>query len=221
MSLSVLPECRKSVALALLLLVVSLAAQESARDAWQRPAEVLEALGIRAGSVVADIGCGRGYFTAHLARRVGAAGSVYAVEVDPQALAAVEELVARHGFSQVRVVEGQADDPRLPPETLDVALIVDSYHEFRRPDAMLEKIFGALKPGGLLGIIDRAAEPGQERASYLRRHRIPKEFVEQDAARHGFRFLREAPGFLRPLGSVSFYFLVFEKPEPGGNARPN
>lgn len=187
------------------------------RDAWQRPAEILDALGVGEGMSVADIGCGRGYFTAHLARRVGRGGVVYAVDTDAEALAEVERLVERNGFGQVRIVRGERDDPRLPADTLDGALIVDTYHEFTQPDAMLEKIFTALKPGGRLGIIDRVAEPGEERSSYLRRHRIPQELIQDDAARHGFRFARAPAGFVRPRDNLAMYFLIFEKPgRPAG-----
>ncbi|MFQ5816840.1 MAG: methyltransferase domain-containing protein [Terriglobia bacterium] len=184
------------------------------RDAWQRPAEVLDALGVREGSVVADVGCGRGYFTAHLARRVGPEGVVYAVDIDEAALAAVTRLVERNPAwrGRVRLVRSQPDDPRLPTGRLDVVLIVDTYHEFRTPDAMLEKIFAALKPGGRVGIIDRAAEPGQSRSVYRRRHRIPKEIVVREATRHNFILLREAPGFTRPRRKIPMYFLVFQKP---------
>lgn len=187
---------------------------EEGRDGWQRPAEVLDALGVEEESVVADIGCGRGYFTAHLARRVGPGGRVYAIDVDAEALAAVERLVERNRFQQVKIVRGQADDPQLPADVLDVALVVDTYHEFTEPEAMLAKIFAALKPGGRLGIIDRVTEPGQERAHYRRRHRIPPEVVEEETARHGFVFLREAPGFIRPRDSLAMYFLIFQKPVP-------
>lgn len=185
---------------------------QEARDAWQRPAEVLDALGVGEGSVVADIGCGQGYFTAHLARRVGPTGLVYAVDIDEDALAAVERLAARNDLRQVRITHSEPDDPRLPDESLDVALIVDTYHEFHQPEAMLERIFGALKPGGRLGIIDRESEAGELRSYYLRRHRIPKQLVQEEVARHGFRFVHEADGFQRPRGSISLYFLIFEKP---------
>jgi len=195
----------------LLAAALALGAQDS-RDAWQRPADVLDALEIRAGSVVADIGCGNGYFTRHLARRVGPGGLVYAVDIDPQTLDAVRRWAEQEEISHVRIVHGEPDDPRLPAAVLDAALIVDTYHEFTRPDEMLGKIYSALKPGGRLGIIDREVEAEGSRASYRRRHRIPRELVQEDAARQGFRFVREAPGFVRPRGSLQLYFLILEKP---------
>jgi predicted methyltransferase len=192
---------------------LALGAQD-ARDAWQRPADVLDALEIREGSVVADIGCGSGYFTRHLARRVGPGGLVYAVDIDPESLDAVHRWAEQEKISHVRIVRSEPDDPRLPAAVIDVALIVDTYHEFTHPDQMLEKIYAALKPGGRLGIIDRELEAGDSRASYRRRrrHRIPRELVQEDAARHGFRFVREAPGFVRPRGNLVIYFLILQKP---------
>lgn len=205
-----------------LLLALSLAAatlvaaprSDQARDAWQRPQEVMDTLGLHPGSVVADIGCGRGYFTFHLARRVGADGHVYAVDVDTAVLRAVQEEAEREGWQQVETVAAAPDDPRLPAASLDMALIVNAYHEMREYDAELEKIFAALKPGGRLGIIDGAIAPGQPRSAYYPRHRIPKELVKEDAARHSFRFLAEKPGFVRTRDQRHFYFLLFEKP-PG------
>jgi len=191
-------------------------AQQTDRDAWQRPAEVMDALGVGEGSVVADIGCGTGYFTMHLARRVGSTGRVYAVDIDPYVISDLTRTAAGNNLTQIRPVLSQPDDPRLPPASLDIALIANTYHEFTHHDAMLAKIYIALKPGGLLSIIDRPSEPGQPRSYYLRRHRIPKELVLEDAARHGFVFLWEAPGFTPPGDPTQWYFLIFQKPSMAG-----
>lgn len=182
------------------------------RDAWQRPLEVLDALGVAPGSAVADVGSGPGYFTFHMAERVGPQGKVYAVEIDRTDLEKLRERAQGENLVQVETVLGERDDPRLPPATLDAALIVNAYHEMRDYDSMLTAIFRALKPGGRLGIIDAAIAPGEKRSTYYRRHRIPKELVRDDASRNGFDFLEERPGFVRPRGDKEFYFLVFEKP---------
>ena len=107
---------------------------------------------------------------------------------------------------------GAKDDPRLPPESVDVVLVVNAYHEMRDYDAMLAGLFRALKPGGLLGIIEAADEPGKPRENYYSRHRMPEEVVREDAERAGFRFLRNEPGFTRPSRRKEFYFLIFAKP---------
>lgn len=192
-----------------------------ARDAWQRPEEVMDALGVRRGSVVADVGCGRGYFSFHLARRVGSEGKVYAEDIDEDKLAAVEREAREKRLSQIETVSGTADDPGLPAAGVDVVLVVNAYHEFRHYPPMLEGIFKALKPGGLLGLIDGVALPGSSRDSYTRRHRIPEETVREDALRAGFEFLREGPGFTRPDDGKEFYFVIFRKlpgvPVPAGD----
>lgn len=186
----------------------------AARDAWQRPAEVMDAIGISSGSVVADIGAGNGYFTFHLANRVGPRGRVYAVEISRSDLDDVLERAQRERLGQIEGVLGETNDPRLPAGALDAALIVNAYHEMRDHDAMLAAIFHALKPGGRLGIIDAGTEPGEDRETYFRRHRIPDALVREDAARAGFLYLGRRPGFTRPRDNREFWFLVFTKPEP-------
>lgn len=200
--------------LLLLALAATLAAQDTGaeRDAWQRPAEVMDALGVEAGSVVADVGCGEGYFSLHLAQRVGAAGRVYAVDVDEEALEKLRAEAKKQKLVQIDIIVGIEDDPRLLEGSLDAALIVNTYHEMRRYDAMLEAIHRALKPGGRLGIIDAATEAGKERSSYFDRHRVPAEVVRAEAEQHGFRLVAEQPGFTRPRDHREFWFLVFEKP---------
>ena len=98
------------------------------------------------------------------------------------------------------------------PESVDVVLVVNAYHEMRDYDAMLAGMYRALRPGGRLGIIEAEDEPGKPRADYYSRHRMPEEIVREDAERAGFVFSREAPGFTRPGQRKEFYFLIFEKP---------
>lgn len=190
------------------------AAQESgpARDKWQRPQEVMDALGIRAGTAVADVGCGSGYFAFRLAQRVGPQGKVYAEDVDEEEVAGIRRRAQAEALTQIQPIVGAADDPRLPAASLDAILVVNSYHEWREYDKMLQHLSAALKPGGLLAIIDGVAEPGKPRAEYYSRHRMPEEIVRGDVAREGFRFVRKEPGFLRPDQKKDFYFLIFEKP---------
>lgn len=184
----------------------------AARDAWQRPEEVMDALGIQAGTAVADVGSGDGYFSFHLARRVGADGRVYAVDIDDGALKKLRREAEKEGLGQIETIVGAKDDPRLPPDSVDVVLVVNAYHEMRDYDAMLAGFYRALRPGGRLGIIEAEDEPGKPRETYYSRHRLPEELVREDAERAGFVFAREEPGFTRPNGPKEFYFLVFEKP---------
>jgi predicted methyltransferase len=182
------------------------------RDAWQRPEEVMNALGLKPGSAVADVGCGKGYFTFHLADRVGPQGKVYAVDVKKDLIADLRREAEMKKLSQIEAVVGAADDPHLPSGTLDAILVVDAYHEMHDYDAMLEAFCRALKPGGLLGIIDFEVGPGQPRSTYFEHHNMPAEIVREDATRHQFRFSHNEPGFAVPEGGRKLYFLLFEKP---------
>jgi len=188
------------------------------RDAWQRPAEVMDALGIRAGSVVADVGAGGGYFTFLLASRVGPKGKVYAEDILDSQIAKIRERAKQEGLRQIETILGSDSDPRLPPGALDAILLVLTYHEMQNYDAMLDGMARALKPGGLLAVIDPQGQPNQSRSSYAQEHKMSKELVLQDVAQHNLRFVREANGFDSDDHSHLF-FLIFEKPAAGGASR--
>jgi len=181
------------------------------RDGWQRPQDVMDELGLHAGSAVADIGAGRGYFAFRLAERVGANGKVYAVDIDESDLQGLARRAREQNLSQIETVHGATDDPRLPDGCVDAILVVNAYHEMRDFDAMLQGMFRALRPRGRLAIIDEDSEPGKPRSSYQSSHEIPASLVEQDAERNGFRLLRRPKGFQRS-SSTDWYFLLFEKP---------
>ena len=188
-----------------------------ARDAWQRPEAVMDALGIKPGSVVGDIGAGGGYFTFHLAQRVGPKGKVYAEDILQDEVNKIRERAAKEKLPQIEAVLGAKDDPKLPEGTLDSVLIVNAYHEMREHDAMLRVVFRALKPGGLLAIIDAPAPPGEPRENYFDRHRIPEQFVREDTAHNGFNFVRQEAGFHSPERGRDYFFLIFKKPEAKTN----
>jgi predicted methyltransferase len=183
------------------------------RDDWQRPAVVMDLLRIGPGSRVADIGAGSGYFTFHLAQRVGATGRVYAVDVQRAALEDIDRRARARSQTQITTILGSDNDPHLPPESLDVVLVVNTYHELRAYDGMMEGFRRGLKAGGLLAVIDCEAEPGESSESYVRHHRVPSATVREEATRNGFRFLRNELGFVDPATPFSYwYFLVFERP---------
>jgi predicted methyltransferase len=124
------------------------------REAWQKPDQVMDALQIAEGSVAADLGAGGGWFTIRLARRVGPNGVVHAEDIQRLMIEAIERRVQREGLSNVRTVLGTRDDPRLPPGSVDAVLIVDAFHEMEAPVVLLRNTAKALKPNGLIGIID-------------------------------------------------------------------
>jgi putative heme-binding domain-containing protein len=137
------------------------------RDAEERTEALVDALEIRAGAVVADIGAGTGYFTWRLAQRVGPAGKVVAVDIQQKMLDLAADTVKQHGFTNVEYVLGSESDPRLPPRSLDMVFIAYSYHEFAQPETIMEAVRRSLKPAGRLVIVEYAKESPLAPASSL------------------------------------------------------
>jgi ubiquinone/menaquinone biosynthesis C-methylase UbiE len=176
------------------------------RDEWQKPQQILDALGIAEASVVADFGAGAGWFTVRLARRVGPNGRVYAQDVQQEMLAAISRRVAREGLSNVRSVLGRPDDPMLPAGALDAVLTVDVLHEIDDRVTLLTNLARALKPNGRLGVVDFL--PGGGGPGPAAAERVAPDVIEAEAARAGL-VLRRRETFL-PFQ----YFLIFGRAEP-------
>ena len=173
------------------------------RDLWQRPDQIMDALGIADASVVADIGAGSGWFTIRLARRVGPQGVVYAEDVQKEMITSLSRRVSREGLNNVRPVLGFKNDPALPPHSIDAVLVVDAYHEIENRVAVLSSLARALKPQGRIGVVDFRLDgtgPGPSPEE-----RVSPDVVVKDAAEAGLRLIRQEP-FL-PFQ----YFLIFGK----------
>ncbi len=172
------------------------------RDRWQRPAEVLSALQVGEGSIVADVGAGRGYFTAKLAEAVGATGRVFAVDIDADVLGRLRDRVDRDGLTTVEVVRGQVDDPGLPPDSLDAILVVDAYHEMTEPEAMLTAMLHSLEPGGRLVMLDfQPSNPNAPRETQTAAHTIARALAEAELAENGFEVLSREDSFTHARGN--------------------
>jgi predicted methyltransferase len=130
------------------------------RDAWQRPDQIMDALQIGEGSVVADLGAGGGWFTVRLARRVGPNGRVYAEDVQKEMIGSIDRRIQREGLRNVVTTLGTQIDPRIPEATLDAVLIVDAYHEMEQPVTLLRNVARTLKPGGVIGIVNHKKDGG-------------------------------------------------------------
>jgi ubiquinone/menaquinone biosynthesis C-methylase UbiE len=124
------------------------------REREEQPDRALDALGIRPGEMVADVGAGTGYYTVRLAQRVGPAGRVYATDVQPEMLALLESRLAREHVSGVKTVLATDHDSGLPESTMDLILLVDVYHELSQPQLVLRQLRRALKPGGRLVLLE-------------------------------------------------------------------
>jgi len=130
-----------------------------ARDAWQKPDQVVGALGLKAGETACDIGSGPGYFTLRLARAVGPSGFVYAIDVEARMLQALRERIERARVRNVAPVLALSDDPLLPPGACDVVLVVNTYHHFPDRAGYLKRLRQSLKPHGRLVNIDYQKRP--------------------------------------------------------------
>ena len=128
------------------------------REEEEAPDVALDVLKIRKGASVADIGAGSGYVTVRLAARVGPSGRVFANDVQPQMLNMLARRLASSRITNVTLIEGTFDDPKLPPASLDLALMVDVYHELSQPQAMLRHLRESLKPGGRLVLLEYRKE---------------------------------------------------------------
>ena len=184
------------------------------REQWQKPDQIMDALAIADGSVVADLGAGSGWFTIRLARRVGPLGRVYAEDVQPQMIEVIRSRVQRENLSNVTTILGSAEDPRLPSR-LDAVLIVDTFHEMqlaengehRDPVALLTTVARSLKPQGRLGVVDFM--PGGGGPGPAPDQRANAEDVIRTAAAAGLRLVRreEFPPFV--------YLLVLARTSAG------
>jgi SAM-dependent methyltransferase len=123
------------------------------REQWQKPEQIMDRLNIVDGAVVADIGAASGWFTIHLARRVGPNGAVYAEDIQPEMIDGITRRVQRENLSWVRPILGTATDPQLPPG-IDAVVIDDTFHEMEDPVTLLKHVARSLKPQGLIGVVD-------------------------------------------------------------------
>ncbi len=150
------------------------------RAAEEAPDQVVAALKLKAGDVVADIGAGTGYFTRRLAKNVGETGRVYAVDIQPEMLDLLKRDLTTRGLHNVVPVLGGTQDPKLPAASVDLVLLVDVYHEFDHPYEMLRAITLALKPGGRIAFVEYRAEDPQVPIEPL--HKMSEAQVRKEAA---------------------------------------
>jgi predicted methyltransferase len=163
--------------------------EDPSRDEWQKPDAVVTALGLKPGQVACDIGPGPGYFTLRLARQVGTAGHVFAVDVEPRMVDVLRSRLAQAHLTNVTPVLAAFDNPLLPAGTCDVVLVVDTYHHFENGPGYLAELKRVIKPGGVLVNVDfhkRETPMGPPVE-----HRISREAFLKDAETAGFTLQRE------------------------------
>lgn len=160
------------------------------REAEQRPAEVMRAMGLKGGEVVVDLGCGTGWFARRLAKVVGPGGKVYAVDIQPEMLELLRGYLAKEEITNVEPVLGTDTDTRLDPGSVDWILMVDVYHEFQQPKAMLEAIRRSLKPKGRVALVEYRLE-GTSAAHIRTEHRMSVDQVMAEWPPAGFRLVKK------------------------------
>ena len=154
------------------------------REAEEEPARAIEALDIRPGMTVADIGAGSGYYTVRLARKVGADGKVYATDIQVGMLSIIQRRAAMEKLTNIVPVLGAADDPKLPPGSMDLVLMVDVYHELAAPQAFLRRLRPALKKDGRLVLLEfRKEDP---RVPIKEEHKMSVAEVRQELSADGY-----------------------------------
>jgi ubiquinone/menaquinone biosynthesis C-methylase UbiE len=183
---------------------------EVTRDRRGEAERVMDHLGITPGVRVADVGAGNGYYTMRLVRRLGPGATIYAQDVSTEYLGGLEARLAQEGISAVKLVLGQPRDPRLPANSIDVAILSHMYHEIENPYEFLYNLHTALAPGGRVGIIDNDKP--------TRRHGTPPRLLRCELAAVGYREV----GFWR-LDPADGYLMVFTPPgklPPVASIRP-
>jgi len=165
---------------------------------------VMDVLGIKAGSNVADIGAGSGWFSVLAAKRVGGEGTIFAVDINSGYLEHIDKRSKQENLANIRTILGKEDDPLLPPKSVDAVLLLKTYHELGKPITLLRRVREAMRAGAMLGIIDRNGK-GDD-------HGIERATVIKEADRAGFALV-EQHDFVRP-DNVD-YFLVFRAVERG------
>jgi len=172
--------------------------EDPKRDERLQSNRIMDILGIKEGSSVADIGAGSGWFTVRAARRVGNSGVVYAEDINGEYLKYIDARAKRESFQNIRTILGKDDDPLLPAKSIDAVLLLKTYHEVAQPIHLLKRVRESMRPDGLLGIIDRNGK-GDD-------HGVEKEMVIDEVGRAGFVLVSQYD-FVKP-DNVD-YFLVF------------
>jgi predicted methyltransferase len=168
------------------------------RDERLQINRVMDMLGIEPGKSVADIGAGSGWFTVRAARRVTASGTVYAVDINLEAIQYIDGRAKKEQLQNIKTILSKPDDPQIPADSIDAGLLLKTYHEIAHPVVLLRNLRSSLKPGAKIGIIDRNGNGAN--------HGVSKDVVVREAAEAGYE-LRDTEDFVKADGMD--YFLIF------------
>lgn len=177
------------------------------REVYLLREKIVAKCNLKPGMVVADIGAGTGLFTRLIAKEVGSEGQVYAVDIAPKFLEHIQKTAREAGLRNVTPVLCHQDSVDLPPNSIDVAFICDTYHHFEFPERSLLSLHRALKPGARIILIDFHRIPGKTSERMLNHVRANQEVFEKEITSAGFRKVDEVKDLLSEN-----YFVTFTKP---------
>jgi SAM-dependent methyltransferase len=168
------------------------------RDERLQISRVMDLLAIQPGKIVADIGAGSGWFTVRAARRLASSGTVYAVDINPEAIQYIDRRAKKEQLHNIKTILSKPDDPQLPADSVDAALLLKTYHEVAHPITLLSNLRSSLRAGAKIGIIDRNGN--------AENHGVRKDVVIREAAQAGYE-LYGNQDFVK--GDGMDYFLIF------------
>ncbi len=157
------------------------------REQEEQPSKLVDALQLKPGLVVADIGAGSGYYAFRIAEKVGPKGKVFAVDIQPEMLALIRQRMKARGVTNIEPIKGEESDPKLPAESADLILMVDVYHEFNFPYEMIEAMMKALKPGGRLVFVEFRMEDDAVPIKLV--HKMSEKQVMKEMSIHPLRWV--------------------------------
>jgi ubiquinone/menaquinone biosynthesis C-methylase UbiE len=180
--------------------------EREGREVFDKRNEIVAASGVKAGMTVADVGAGTGLFTRLFAQQVGTTGKVYAVDITKTFVDSLTRKLQSEGITNVEGYVNTAKDVPVPPASVDIAFVSDTYHHFEYPQAMLAAIRAALKSGGSLVIVEFERIEGKSSPRILEHVRANKETVIREIEAAGFRLIDDRK-FMQQN-----YFVRFVKP---------
>lgn len=160
------------------------------REREERTDLLLPELALLPGMTVADVGAGTGYFSRRMAKLVGDAGTVYAVDVQPEMVSMLKKLASEKNLGNIKPILCTVDDVKLPALSVDLAIMVDVYHELEFPHEVMTSIVKSLKPGGRLVFVEYRAEDASVPIKSV--HKMSEEQIKREAAAHALTWERTA-----------------------------
>jgi predicted methyltransferase len=181
------------------------------RDEWQKPDEVVAALDLRPGATVADLGAGTGYFSRRLSEAVGPTGAVLSIETQPEMVVHLRDRAQRERTANVVPILASPDNPRIPPGTADVVLVVDTLHHIDDRLEYLSRLKTALRAGGRVAVVEWRKE--ELPVGPPLDHKVAREQVVYEMTRAGYRLVRE-------VTSLPYQYLLVFEPSPDASPGP-